>query len=306
MYDPEGKYGAPIKGGIANGYNEQQLNEFFSSLEGYASYLFNKSHAFSYSVLSCFTAYLAHHYRPQFMAQVLSIEEDKEKIDYYIEICQKHGIQIMPPNINLSDEGFKANGNFILYGLKKIAKVGKSCEAIIANRPYESLEDLQSKVKPNKSVAENLIKAGCFDFIDTNRYKLLNQIYDLRGDKPAKVPRLDETVYDQTACRTFEETALKTWLTYPSTYKQLPLNKTVTLTCYITDFKERRDKKGNMMGFYKLEVDGLEIDALCFARTHTGIRLELIYAQEHRKPVCLKGKKDDKNKFLVSSKVQQA
>ena len=44
MYDPTGKYGAPIKGGIANGYDEQMLNEFFNSLEGYASYLFNKSH----------------------------------------------------------------------------------------------------------------------------------------------------------------------------------------------------------------------------------------------------------------------
>lgn len=39
MYDPLAKYGAPIKGGIANGYNEQDLIAYCKDLEGYASYL---------------------------------------------------------------------------------------------------------------------------------------------------------------------------------------------------------------------------------------------------------------------------
>ncbi len=39
MYDPEGKYGVPILGGISNGYKEKELVKFFDSLKGYASYL---------------------------------------------------------------------------------------------------------------------------------------------------------------------------------------------------------------------------------------------------------------------------
>lgn len=306
MYDPTGKYGAPIKGGIANGYDETQLNEFFSSLEGYASYLFNKSHAFAYSVLSCFTAYLAHHYKTEFMAQVLSIEEEKEKIDYYIDICTKNDIKVLSPDINLSDEDFKVvNGN-ILYGLKTITKVGKTCEAIIQNRPYDSLEAMQEKVKPRKDVFEFLIKAGCFDFIDSNRLSLLNQIYDLRGDKEKAAPRFNPEEYDKDICRAFEEAAIKTSLTYPCIYKKVPTNKTVTLECQLTEFKERRDKNGNMMGFYKLLIDGTTVDALCFSKIHTGIRLELEHAFANNKTIYLTGKKDDKGKFLVSSKAKDA
>lgn len=306
MYDPTGKYGAPIKGGIANGYDEKQLNEFFSNLEGYASYLFNKSHAFAYSVLSCFSAYLAHHYRTEFMAQVLSIEEEKEKIDYYVEVCGKYNIPVLLPHINLSDEDFKVVNGSILYGIKTITQVGKTCEAIIQNRPYNSLKEMQERVKPRKNVFEFLIKAGCFDFINPNRLELLNEIYELRGDNKDKVPRFNPEDYNKEICREFEQAAIKTNLSYPCIYKKVPTNKTVTLECQLIEFKERRDKNSNMMGFYKLLIDDTTVDALCFSKTHTAIRLELEYAFANNKILYLSGKKDDKGKFLVSSLTKDA
>lgn len=39
IYDPKGKYGAPVLGGINNGYTEEELTEFWEKLKGYASYL---------------------------------------------------------------------------------------------------------------------------------------------------------------------------------------------------------------------------------------------------------------------------
>ena len=39
MYDPKGKYGAPILGAINNGYNVKDLEAFWADMEGYASYL---------------------------------------------------------------------------------------------------------------------------------------------------------------------------------------------------------------------------------------------------------------------------
>ena len=42
MYDEEGKYGVAIKGGINNGYKEEDLITFWNDIEGYASYLSNK------------------------------------------------------------------------------------------------------------------------------------------------------------------------------------------------------------------------------------------------------------------------
>ena len=39
IYDPKGKYGSPVLGGINNGYSEEELTEFWEKLRGYASYL---------------------------------------------------------------------------------------------------------------------------------------------------------------------------------------------------------------------------------------------------------------------------
>lgn len=42
MYDPEAKYGDPIKGGIANGYKKEDLIKFWHDIEGYCDYLLIK------------------------------------------------------------------------------------------------------------------------------------------------------------------------------------------------------------------------------------------------------------------------
>ena len=39
MYDPTGKYGAPILGATNNGYEIKDLEAFWADMEGYASYL---------------------------------------------------------------------------------------------------------------------------------------------------------------------------------------------------------------------------------------------------------------------------
>ena len=72
-YDPKGKYGKEILGGINNGYTYEELAEFYEKLKGYCSYLFNKSHSASYSVITLCTAYLKTYYGPQFFAALLSL-----------------------------------------------------------------------------------------------------------------------------------------------------------------------------------------------------------------------------------------
>ena len=78
-YDPEGKYGKEIPGAISNGYTESEIRDYFDTIRGCASYLFNLSHAISYSQLSYMGAWLKHYYPAQFMAAVLSIQTDDEK-----------------------------------------------------------------------------------------------------------------------------------------------------------------------------------------------------------------------------------
>lgn len=44
FYDPKGKWGDPILGGINNGWTEKELSDFWEDMKGYSNYLFNKSH----------------------------------------------------------------------------------------------------------------------------------------------------------------------------------------------------------------------------------------------------------------------
>lgn len=88
---------------------------------------------------------------------------------------QTAGIQIAPPNINTSSYTFTPNveKNEISFGLRGITRIGDDLiENIIANRPYTSIADFQSKVKCNKTQMYSLIKSGAFDEFG-DRKKLL-------------------------------------------------------------------------------------------------------------------------------------
>lgn len=78
------------------------------------------------------------------------------------------GIEVAPPDINVSTYTFSPDveHNTIRYGLSGISKIGEDLvKSILSNRPYESIEDLTSKVKINKPQVINLIKSGAFDFL---------------------------------------------------------------------------------------------------------------------------------------------
>lgn len=91
----------------------------------------------------------------------------------------KEGVSITLPVVNDADFGFKPDipNDRIIFGLKGINGINTEVsQAIIANRPYYSIEDfaekmldktisedeetLSSKIKPSQMI--NLIKGGCF------------------------------------------------------------------------------------------------------------------------------------------------
>lgn len=78
------------------------------------------------------------------------------------------GVSITLPDINKSRYTFYPDVelNTIRYGMSGITRIGEDLiKTIIANRPYDSIEDFLGKVKINKPQMVNLIKAGAFDFL---------------------------------------------------------------------------------------------------------------------------------------------
>ena len=94
------------------------------------------------------------------------------KIATAIGKFQMAGIKVTPPNINESGFTFTplVKENAIASGLRNITRISADLvNQIIANRPYTSMDDFQSKVKVNRTQMLNLLKCGAFDSLHPDR-----------------------------------------------------------------------------------------------------------------------------------------
>lgn len=167
-----------IKGAVSNGISEKKATKIFDLMAFFAEYGFNKSHSAAYAYVTYQTAYLKAHFPVEFMAATLSADMDNtEKIVKSIAGCREMGIEIMPPDINLSGKEFKVVGNSIRFGLEAVKGAGSAAiESIIEARdaggPFTALQNFFERVdqrKVNKKVVESLIKAGAFDSLGVSR-----------------------------------------------------------------------------------------------------------------------------------------
>ncbi len=190
-----------IPGAVANGLDEKDASMLFDELEGFAKYAFNKSHAACYAFVTYRTAYLKCHYYAEYMASLLTNElGNLEKSAFYISLCKKRGIDVLPPDINESDVKYgvvyaEDGKKYIRYGLAAIKNVGISfTENIIKERSEKKFTDLYDfisrmmKYDGNKKQIEALIKCGAMDSLGVYRSKML-ACYDTIIEKQASVMR---------------------------------------------------------------------------------------------------------------------
>lgn len=304
MYDPTDKYGAPILGAINNGYEIKDLELFWTDIEQYCSYLFNKSHAACYSYITLLTAYLKKYYPVEFFASVFSIQDDEEKRAKYITVAESMNITIQTPDVNLSGANFTpiADESRILYGLNSIKGIGDSAiPELIANRPYTSINDMLGKLPKkafNKRVGVALIKSGACKAFDDNRYALINQFHVLRKDKDELIPSEE---YSEQVCMDMETITLGTPITYKPWWSSIPEGQTLQFEATVEKVFEKTDKNGNMMGFVSLSSDGCNIESIIFARQYCANADKFEIRNDINPRVLIKGKKDGKGKFIVSS-----
>jgi DNA polymerase-3 subunit alpha len=136
------------------------------------------SHSVCYGILAYRTAYLKAHYPSHFWAAVLTSElSDSDKVARYIECARAQGVEILPPDVNVSHHGFTATGGRIRFGLMAIKGIGEATvDAILEARqkggPFRSLFDLTKRLDPkalNRRVLESLVKSGALDSLPGSR-----------------------------------------------------------------------------------------------------------------------------------------
>ncbi|MBL8630970.1 MAG: DNA polymerase III subunit alpha [Rhodospirillaceae bacterium] len=170
-----------ITGASARGISKEKANEIFDTIDKFAGYGFNKSHAAAYALVAYQTAYLKANYPVEFMAASMALElSNTDKLAGFKGECVRLGIPVLPPDINRSDVSFAVEEGKIRYALAAVRNVGEGAmRAVVAERekrgPFKSLADFASRLDSNavnKRLIENLVKAGAFDSIEPNRNKV--------------------------------------------------------------------------------------------------------------------------------------
>jgi DNA polymerase-3 subunit alpha len=191
-----------VGGAVKNGHNPEKIDHLFELMAKFAGYGFNKSHAAAYSAITCQTAYLKCHYPVEFYAALLSIErENTDKITKYIADARRHGIAVLPPDINESDTDFTCLSEAqIRFGLGAIKGVGQiAIDSVLESRrtngPFTDLFDLCARTNTrtvNKRVLEAFIKAGALDGFKIHRASLCAALDDALEQGSSLQKHLDE------------------------------------------------------------------------------------------------------------------
>lgn len=163
------------------GVSEHIITGIWDKCLEFAKYAFNKSHSVCYAYVAFQTAYLKRHFPVEFMAAILSIENDPAKIPYFLEECINMGIEVVPPDINICMKDFTVKDGKIIFGLRGIKKVGDvAIQRIIEERDknghFLDLFDFCSRVDLsviNRAVVESLILAGALDGLEGKRAEKL-------------------------------------------------------------------------------------------------------------------------------------
>jgi DNA polymerase III subunit alpha len=159
-----------------SGLDRDTAEHIWSLMVPFGAYGFNKAHSSSYGMVAYWTAYMKAVYTVEFMTAMMTAEgSNLDKIGMAIGECDQLGIDVKPPDVNYSFDGYNIEDNkTIRYGLGSVKNLGSDViKFMIQNREengkYISLEDFLDRVSQfqgfSKKSLEALIFAGCLDEI---------------------------------------------------------------------------------------------------------------------------------------------
>lgn len=173
-----------VAGMLKNGIDRKTASAIWELFPPFARYGFNRSHAACYALIAYQTGYLKAHYPAEFLTALLMAEgNDIERIAFIVEEARAMDIEVLPPDINESDEKFAmVDSKKIRFGLASVKNVGANIVSAIASEREHAgsfgtlagfLERVQHK-DLNKKSLESLIKCGAMDGLGERATLLAN------------------------------------------------------------------------------------------------------------------------------------
>ncbi|MBQ4255560.1 MAG: DNA polymerase III subunit alpha, partial [Bacilli bacterium] len=295
-----------IKGCLAKGKKWDVAEKVYSLIYKFADYGFNKSHAYSYAVLTCQMAYLKARFPLHFYASILDGTNVGEgKFSALASEIKQSGYRFLLPDVNYSFHTFKAEGKGIRFPLNSIKGInGKLCFDIINERlgegEYSDVFDLAMRCKRYGLTATSLVKfidAGALDSLNTNRESLRASaeaiiryaemftgsdgnaiLLELNFPKPELIDLKPDKMADLLAEKNSLGIMISGSLLFSKEeiIKQKGLINIETLltkergniACIISKVRAVLTKKGKRMAFLTVYDDNSELSLVCFEETY--------------------------------------
>ena len=170
-----------VDGAFARGINRDKASDIFDTIDKFAGYGFNKSHAAAYAMVAYQTAYLKANYPVEFLAASMTLDmHNTDKLAAFRSELGRLGIEVLPPDVNKSEVTFAVEDGAIRYALAAVKNVGVGAmDALVAARqkggPFRTLADFAGRLDGsvvNKRLLENLVRAGAMGGLHSNRAQL--------------------------------------------------------------------------------------------------------------------------------------
>jgi error-prone DNA polymerase len=166
-----------VGGMVARGYESEFAERCFKQIEGFGSYGFPESHAIAFARLVWVSSWIKCHYPAVFAAALLN----SQPMGFYapaqiVRDAREHGVAVAGVDVNESGWDNKA-GLLLHLGFRQIDGFRETwAEAIIAHRPFASVEDLARRANLPQRALRLLADADAFRSIALDRREALWEV----------------------------------------------------------------------------------------------------------------------------------
>ena len=146
------------------------------------NYMFPEAHAFAFGVTAYHMAWLKYHYPLEFFISIFN----QQPMGFYNletlkEDAKRHGIHVLNPDINYSNNKCTIKNESLLLGLNNILGIGtQTSNTILEIRDhhghFKTIQEIIQHTRLDNLSLERLIKSGAFDNLIESRKSALSQI----------------------------------------------------------------------------------------------------------------------------------
>jgi error-prone DNA polymerase len=167
------------EGAARRGVDRETSELVFSKINGFASFGFPKSHAAAFALLAYQSAWLRHYYPGEFLCALLNAQP----MGFYppaslVRDAQRRGVEVLPPDVNMSADRCRIEGDAVRVGLGYIKGLGEEpAKAFVEEREhggrFRNVVELAQRAPLDRPALEALVASGACDSFGWPRRQLL-------------------------------------------------------------------------------------------------------------------------------------